>query len=70
MGLSNFFPIIILILNTIPKTINCKLNTMPTKKSSTPPLPEVFKWDSPHFNFNMRCFKRHCKAGISDGLHP
>ncbi len=31
-----------------PKTINYKLNTMPTKKSSTPPpLPEVFKWDSP-----------------------
>ncbi len=38
--------LIILILNTIPKTINYNLDTMVTKKSSTPPY-EVFNWDSP-----------------------
>ncbi len=48
----SFFPIIILILNTIPKSINYKLNTMPKKKSSTPPLPKVFKWDSPKAVFS------------------
>ena len=39
---------IILILNTIAKTINYNLDTKVTKKTSTPPPHEVFNWDSPY----------------------
>ena len=46
MGLPIFFPIIILILNTIPKIINYNYDTMVTKKSSTPH--KVFNWDGPY----------------------
>ncbi len=46
--LTTILPEIILLLDTTPSAINYKLDTIPTKKFSPPPLPDVFKWDSPY----------------------